>query len=99
MIERSKEQILRELVEQADEKYLYGMVCADNRPATVKKRNAEAVGELVLGLPQEDRDKLKDLTTEDIGQHFAAYRRARPQFPTHRVRGAVTHTKGNKDEQ
>ena len=97
MKDRTKDQIIRELVEQADEKYMQDMI-SGCLPSTADHpirlaHNSESIGKIVQALPQEDRDKLKDLTTEDIGQQFAAYRRARPQFPTHRKRGPVTHTR------
>ena len=92
MRDRSKKHILSELVDEADQKYLYDKFLHGGRFED-NARNASLVGKLVEGLSPEDREQLKDLKIEDIAQIFADYRRPRPHEPITRTRGAVSLTK------
>lgn len=97
MKERTATMILSELAEEADGKYIYDSVLTGGRFRDTE-RNAQLVGKLVEGLSPEDREKLKDLSAEDIIHRFAAYRRPRPEKPTTRTRGPVTFSKSKTNE-
>jgi len=89
-VERTASVILNELIEEADTHYLYQLV------SSIRRDYSGEVGKLVQALSEEDREKLKDLTADDIEKKFAAYKRARPAQPIHRKRGPVILSKGNK---
>ncbi|MCK5643296.1 MAG: hypothetical protein KAJ19_20980 [Gammaproteobacteria bacterium] len=97
MTERTAKEILSELIEEADSKYIVEMISGSRRGINDYYIRG-AVGELVTSLPPEEREKLDGLKPEDIKQMFAAYRRPRPEQPTTRRRGPVTLSKGNKDD-
>lgn len=92
MRDRNKTHVLNELAEKAGDRYIYDTVLCGGRFKD-NERNASLVGQLVQDLPEEDRELLKGLTSDDISSYFAAYRRPRPQVPTHRRRGPVTLSK------
>lgn len=89
-VERTASVILNELIEEADTYYLYQLVSSNRCDYSGE------VGKLVQALSEVDREKLKELTTNDIEKKFLAYRRARPEQPTHRVRGPVILSKGSE---
>ena len=97
MNERTKTQVLNELVEQADEHYLIDLMSGSRRGIGINSANgpfnAERVGKIIEGLDEEDRELLKGLTAEDIERKFAAYRRPRPEREVTRKRGPVTLSK------
>jgi len=97
MRDKNKTHILTELVEEADSKYLQDLM-SGCLPSTADHpirlaHNAKSIGEIVQALPQEERDKLKDLTADEIGQLFATYRRPRPEKKVTRKRGPISLTK------
>lgn len=91
-----------ELVEEADSKYLTDMISGHLPGSADHPRrlahNAESVGEIVQALPQEERDRLKDLTADEISQLFAGYRRPRPERPVTRRRGPISLARSKKDD-
>lgn len=89
-VERTATVILNELIEEADEHYLFRLV------DSMRRDHSGEVGKLVQALSEADREILKELSADDIEKKFAAYKRARPEQPTHRVRGPITLSKGNK---
>jgi len=94
--ERTAEDVIRELIKQADGKSIMWGLRSDIRGRDDPKlldENARNVGKLVQSLSEEDRELLQNLTSEDW-EAFAwvgnGYTRARPKEPITRTRGPVS---------
>jgi len=90
MTNRDAKVILRELVDKADSRHVYDKFLRGGR-FDDPTRNAELVGKLVQGLPQEDRKLLETMSSDEILNVFSVnHLRQRPEKPITRVRGPVS---------
>ena len=99
MTERNAEQVLRELIEKADNRYAFETLLSGRRDGSraADEKRSKLVGKLVESLSEEDRELLKGLTSANIEKAWSeGFRRKRPEKVNLRVRGPVTLSKGEK---
>lgn len=91
---RTAKQIIEELVQKADVDRFFVEGRSGRYTAGAEEKFREyctkEVGQLILTLPETDRELLKDLTTDELAYIVNGYYRARPAQPQLRKRGPVT---------
>ena len=98
--ERTTKDVMADLISQADFDAFF-VVSQSGRyginHSNIEKQNemfAEQVGQLVLSLPESDRELLKEMSSEDILSHWMVGGiRFRPKEKSLRKRGPVSLTK------
>lgn len=100
--ERTAKTIFEELIQKADIERFFvesrsgRYSFSPNNHQGLADECAKQVGQLVMSLPEEDRELLANMTSEEIekfGWIVNGYFRPRPEKPITRVRGPVTLSK------